>query len=335
MVGDDEAGAHIRAYLADFGVELIASPSAHGSSRAVSTRSASGEPVYEFNDAAKARAHHASATPSARRWRMPPIVAVSCFPFDDARADRASSPTRSRASRRCSRSTRIHAPGCCRTAPSSCAASRSSRPTPTCVKVGEDDATLLYGEPLDALRARLVDLGVGAVLATQGAVRRDDRGGRRRRHAPDLRPARPHRRHDGRRRRRVRGGGRGPARRTRRPTTTSGARLLARAMDVAAATCRFEGALLRLPESLPTSISTASAPDSGDAASRLTCALRRRGDGRGTSQVGFVDGCRIFAARAGRVRWVIAPPVDCTSRAGARLASYPSGQRDLTVNQPA
>ena len=27
MVGDDEAGAHIRAYLADFGVELIATPS--------------------------------------------------------------------------------------------------------------------------------------------------------------------------------------------------------------------------------------------------------------------------------------------------------------------
>ena len=38
------------------------------------------------------------------------------------------------------------------------------------VKVGEDDATLLYGEPLDALRARLIDLGVDAVLATQGSA---------------------------------------------------------------------------------------------------------------------------------------------------------------------
>ena len=37
------------------------------------------------------------------------------------------------------------------------------------VKVGEDDSILLYGDPLDALRARLVDLGVDAVLATQGS----------------------------------------------------------------------------------------------------------------------------------------------------------------------
>ena len=32
---------------------------------------------------------------------------------------------------------------------------------------------------------------------------------------------------------------------------------------------------------------------------------------------------------------MIAPLVDCTSRAGAHLAGYPSGQRDLTVNQTA
>jgi len=32
MLGDDEAGAHIRAYLTDYGVELLASPSALGSS---------------------------------------------------------------------------------------------------------------------------------------------------------------------------------------------------------------------------------------------------------------------------------------------------------------
>ena len=37
------------------------------------------------------------------------------------------------------------------------------------VKVGEDDAALLYGDTLDALRDRLVGLGVTAVLATQGA----------------------------------------------------------------------------------------------------------------------------------------------------------------------
>src|SRR5687767_12336550 len=55
MLGDDEAGEHIRAYLADFGVQLLATPSSLGTSRAVSTRSPSGEPVYEFNAAAQAR----------------------------------------------------------------------------------------------------------------------------------------------------------------------------------------------------------------------------------------------------------------------------------------
>ena len=58
MVGEDEAGDHIRAFLRDFGVELIATLGPHGSSRAVSTRSGGGEPVYDFNDAAKARRIH-------------------------------------------------------------------------------------------------------------------------------------------------------------------------------------------------------------------------------------------------------------------------------------
>ena len=56
MVGDDEAGGHIRAYLDDFGVDLVASASPLGTSRAVSIRSAGGEPEYEFNHAAR-RAH--------------------------------------------------------------------------------------------------------------------------------------------------------------------------------------------------------------------------------------------------------------------------------------
>src|SRR6188508_1776806 len=55
MVGDDDAGSHIRSCLSDFGVELIATPGELGTSRAVSTRSGSGEPEYVFNDAAKGR----------------------------------------------------------------------------------------------------------------------------------------------------------------------------------------------------------------------------------------------------------------------------------------
>ena len=82
MVGDDEDGAHIRAYLGDFGVELIATPSPHGSSRAVSVRSGAGEPEYEFNDAARARRIRFGDAERAA-IREPSYVVVSCFPFDD------------------------------------------------------------------------------------------------------------------------------------------------------------------------------------------------------------------------------------------------------------
>ena len=72
MVGDDEAGAHIRAYLADFGVELIASPSAHGSSRAVSTRSGVRRARLRVQRRGEERAPSPSARPSARRSPRPP-----------------------------------------------------------------------------------------------------------------------------------------------------------------------------------------------------------------------------------------------------------------------
>ena len=90
------------------------------------------------------------------------------------------------------------------TARSSCADSRRSRRGAALVKVGEDDAHLLYDDPLDALRDRLVELGVGAVLATAGrrAARRSRRADRR--DAAGLVVPGPDRRHDGRGRRRVR-----------------------------------------------------------------------------------------------------------------------------------
>ena len=55
MVGDDEDGAHIRAYLGDFGVELIATASPRRLIARGERALGAGEPEYEFNDAAKAR----------------------------------------------------------------------------------------------------------------------------------------------------------------------------------------------------------------------------------------------------------------------------------------
>ena len=78
MVGDDEAGAKIRAYLDDYGVQLLASPSPLGSSRAVSVR-VDGEPTFVFNDAAQARqltfdeAQRAAIADADR-------IVVSCYP---------------------------------------------------------------------------------------------------------------------------------------------------------------------------------------------------------------------------------------------------------------
>jgi fructokinase len=81
MVGDDEPGRRIRSYLDDFRVRLLASPSALGTSRAVSDRS-DGEPRYEFNEAARRRALRFDAATLAAIGEAE-LVVVSCFPFDD------------------------------------------------------------------------------------------------------------------------------------------------------------------------------------------------------------------------------------------------------------
>ncbi|MGW4929029.1 carbohydrate kinase family protein [Agromyces sp. NPDC004153] len=82
MLGDDEAAERIRAFLHDYGVRLVESPSPHGTSRAVSDRSEGGEPRYEFNEAAKRRAlRFDDATRAA--LDEADLVVVSCYPFDD------------------------------------------------------------------------------------------------------------------------------------------------------------------------------------------------------------------------------------------------------------
>ncbi|SFS15582.1 fructokinase [Microbacterium sp. cf046] len=247
MVGDDEAGAHIRSYLADYGVDLIATPSALGSSRAVSTRSAAGEPVYEFNAAAQARGivfgdDVRDAIADAD------IVAVSCYPFDNAEQTELLAAALE------------GTPGTLAIDPNPRSGMMSDldgfvrgfetlAAWATLVKVGEDDAALLYGEPLDALRARLVELGVDVVLATQGSSGATIEAG-------DIVVTRPISNLPGRI---VDTMGAGDAAFAAAVASLmDGAEkdedawgeALERAMDVAAATCRFEGALLRLPESL-------------------------------------------------------------------------------------
>lgn len=245
MVGDDAAGEQIRGFLAEHGVELLVSPSEHGSSRAVSTRSPGGEPEYVFNDAAQNRRVRYGA---AERTAIAeaPMVVVSCFPFDDAEQtrllmDATASPSTPLAIDPNPRSGMLHdraafVQGFERAASGA-----------LLVKVGDDDAQLLYGGSLDDLRVRLVGLGVGAVLATYGAggAAIDAAGTSVARGISEL----PGRIID------TMGGGDAVL-----ATTVALVRdrlpadaeewdaVLTRAMDVAAATCRHEGALLRTPE---------------------------------------------------------------------------------------
>jgi fructokinase len=245
MVGDDDAGAHIREYLSDHGVRLVESAAAHGSSRAVVQRAANGEPEYVFNEAAQKRSIRYSDEARAAIAQAG-LVAISCFPFDvpvevDALADatagaRLAIDPNPRTGMLSDRAEFVR--GFERVAAGA-----------EIVKVGADDAAILYGGDLDALRARLRDLGVGAVLATagaDGAVLETDAGT----------TAAPISELPGRI---VDTVGAGDATLSAVAAgLVSGApkslddwhALLVRAMDIAAATCRAEGGLLRTPESL-------------------------------------------------------------------------------------
>ncbi len=247
MLGADQAAEHIRAYLADFGVHLIATPSALGTSRAVSTRSASGEPVYEFNAAAKARGL-VFGDDVRKAIADAAIVAVSCYPFDNIEQTEllAASLEGTKAILAIDPNPRS---GMMADRAEFVRGFEALAAKATLVKVGEDDSILLYSQPLDALRARLVDLGVDAVLATQGASGATIEAG-------DIVVTRPVSDLPGRI---VDTMGAGDAAfaaavaslRDGAPTDEDAwGAALERAMDVAAATCRFEGALLRLPESL-------------------------------------------------------------------------------------
>lgn len=245
MVGDDEPGAHIREYLDDHDVRLIGSEAPRGTSRAIVERGADGEPVYVFNEAAQRRSIRYSEEARAAIAGAS-VVAVSCFPFDV--------PTEVAALADALGATRLAIDPNPR---SGMLADReefvrgfeSLAARASIIKVGADDAALLYDGDLDALRRRLRGLGVTAVLATAGAdgAALDSDAGLVTAPISSL-PGRV-----------VDTVGAGDATlaavvaglvETTPSAQSDWQALLERAMDVAAATCRAEGGLLRTPESL-------------------------------------------------------------------------------------
>ena len=245
MVGDDEAGSHIREYLSDHGVRLISSDAPLGSSRAVVQRAANGEPQYVFNEAAQRRSIRYSDEARAAIADAG-LVAISCFPFDvpaevdalvDALGDaRVALDPNPRAGMLSDREEFVR--GFERLAASAAV-----------VKVGSDDAAILYDGDLDALRVRLRGLGAAAVLATAGADGATIDADAGIVSAPiAVLPGAV-----------IDTVGAGDATLaavaeglvSASPTDLGEWHaLLLRAMDVAAATCRAEGGLLRTPESL-------------------------------------------------------------------------------------
>ncbi|MGM7679986.1 carbohydrate kinase family protein [Microbacterium sp. A94] len=245
MVGDDEAGAHIREYLSDHQVQLIESVAPHGSSRAVVQRDANGEPTYVFNEAAQRRSIRYGEE-ARQALQAADLAVISCFPFDvpgevDAVADalagvRVAIDPNPRSGMLSDRDEFVR--GFERLVAGA-----------AIVKVGADDAALLYDGDLTKLRVRLRALGAEAVLATagsDGAVLESDAGLLE---APIATLPGPI----------VDTVGAGDATLSAVAEGLVGARpevagewqkLLDRAMDVAAATCRAEGGLLRTPESL-------------------------------------------------------------------------------------
>lgn len=244
MVGDDEPGGHIRSYLHDYGVDLLASPGPLGSSRAVSTRTG-GEPVYVFNEAAQHRAV-VFGDDERRACQDADLVVVSCFPLDDPDQVQALADAIGETPLAIDPNPRT---GMMRDFDEFVRGFERLATRARLVKIGEDDAALLYREPLDAVSGRLRDLGAEVVLATYGpAGAALDAAG--------VAVTAPIAKLPGRI---VDTMGAGDA-----VLSAIAASLvqdspegegewdaaLRRAMDVAAATCRFEGALLRLPSAI-------------------------------------------------------------------------------------
>ncbi|WP_353815150.1 carbohydrate kinase family protein [Agromyces sp. SYSU T00266] len=168
MLGEDEPAARIRTFLADYGVRLVESPSALGTSRAVSDRSEGGEPRYVFNDAAQ---HRRLSFDDATRDALgtADLVVVSCYPFDDAQQvdallDAVVEPERRLVVDGNPRAGMLH------DREAFLAAFERVAAASLLVKAGDEDAELLAAEPLEAFVRRLRSARPDrpAVLATAG-----------------------------------------------------------------------------------------------------------------------------------------------------------------------
>ena len=247
MLADDADGAAVRAFLERYGVRLVATAAPRGTARAVATKT-DGEARYTFNDAA---VHRAIEFDGAAREALDaaPLVVVSCYPFDrddltEALLDAVADPAERLVVDPNPRPALMSdLPAFVRNLDRVAAAVRL-------IKIGDEDAALLYGADLaDAAAAAAAATAPGWCSARPAGTARacsSPRAGstcpwptcrarsstRSARATPPSRPS--------------------PtpcctATGTAAATPCSGRRALQNAMIIAAATCRSEGALLQLP----------------------------------------------------------------------------------------
>lgn len=162
MFGEDADGGLLARHLADYGVASIASPAPLGTGRAVSDRT-DGEPRYSFTAAQVQR--HIDFALVAEVLASADVVAVSGFPFDDAgqveQLQAAVVGKRLLIDPNPRPGLLVDKAAFVRGLEELCAGA-------ALVKVGDDDAQLLWGEPLPLVAQRLLDAGADAVLATAG-----------------------------------------------------------------------------------------------------------------------------------------------------------------------
>ncbi|OOB91409.1 carbohydrate kinase family protein [Rathayibacter sp. VKM Ac-2630] len=166
MVGDDAAGQLLREHLRAHGVPLLATPAPRGTGRAVSDRT-DGEPRYSFSQASRSRTLLPTDELRAAAARSDRIV-VSGFPFDDAAevaALEALVPGGARLA--------IDAnprPGLLRDRDAFAAGLLALSARADLVKVGAEDAELVFGTGLAEATERILAAGAGAVLETAGPL---------------------------------------------------------------------------------------------------------------------------------------------------------------------
>jgi fructokinase len=164
MYSDDADGQVLARHLAEHGVAAIAWSSHLGTGRAISDRT-SGEPTYSFNSASVARSI-AFTQPMLDAIAAADLVAISGFPLDDEQQFAALAAAVAGKTVLLDPNPRT---GLLLDAARFARNLERFAPSLRLLKLGDEDAHLLFAEPLAIVAERFLVLGTQVVLATAGS----------------------------------------------------------------------------------------------------------------------------------------------------------------------